>query len=370
MNIPFVDLKTQYHNLKREIDAAIAEVIENTAFISGKYARKFEEAFAAYVGTDHCIACGNGTDALQLTLMAMGIGQGDEVIVPANSFIATSEAVTAAGARVVFCDADAQSDNIDTGRIEKLITPKTRAIIAVHLYGKPAEMDEIISIAQKHNLRVIEDSAQAHGVRYKGKTAGTMGDAACFSFYPGKNLGAYGDAGAVVTADHELAKRIRMLANHGRIDKYNHEFEGFNSRMDGIQAAVLEIKLKYLDQWIENRRRVAGEYRRELDGMAGITLPAEQDYQRAVYHLFVIKLDKRDALQAWLKEKGISSGIHYPIGLPFLKAYDYLNHTEKDFPVTAANQKRILSLPVYPEMSNDQVRYVCNHIKEFFHKVK
>ena len=368
MNIPFVDLKIQYHNLKIEIDAAISEVVENTAFISGKYAKQFEREFAAYVGAEHCIACGNGTDALQLTLMAMGIGHGDEVIVPANSFIATSEAVTAAGARVVFCDADRQSDNIDVSLIEKHITTKTRAIIAVHLYGKPAEMDEILSLASRHNLRVIEDSAQAHGATYKGRTVGTMGHAACFSFYPGKNLGAYGDAGAVVTNDDVLARKIRMLANHGRIDKYNHEFEGYNSRMDGIQAAVLSVKLKHLDNWIENRRRVAAAYKKELAHLAGIALPAEEEHQQSVYHLFVIKLDRRDDLQAFLKENGISSGIHYPIGLPFLKAYDYLNHSEKDFPVTASNQKRLLSLPIYPEMTSEQIDYVCGHIKAFFSK--
>ena len=366
MNIPFVDLKAQYHTLKPEMDAAIADILENTAFIGGKAVKQFEADFARYVGVKHCIGCGNGTDALQLTLLAMGLQKGDEVIVPANSFIATSEAVTAAGGHVVFCDADPQTDNINTREIERKITPKTKVIIAVHLYGKPADMDAITDIAQKYNLMVIEDSAQAHGAEYKGRRAGTMGHAACFSFYPGKNLGAYGDAGAMLTNDDALAKKMRMLANHGRIDKYNHEFEGFNSRMDGLQAAVLNVKRPHLDSWIENRRRVAGLYREQLGELDKITLPEEGDGFKSVYHLFVIKTGRRDDLLNHLRANNIGCGIHYPIGLPFLKAYAHFGHRETDFPVTAKNQNRILSLPIYPEMTEEQVHYVARQVKTFF----
>jgi len=366
MNIPFVDLKAQYHSIKPEIDAAISDILEHTAFIGGKAVKQFEIDFAGYIGVKHCIGCGNGTDALQLTMQAMGIGDGDEVIVPANSFIATSEAVTAAGARVVFCDADPISDNIDVDRIESKITKRTRAIIAVHLYGKPADMEPIILIAKKHKLKVIEDSAQGHGGQYKGHLLGTLGDAACFSFYPGKNLGAYGDAGAMLTNDDQLAKKMRMLANHGRIEKYNHEFEGYNSRLDGLQAAILSVKLRHLDDWIINRRRVARLYKEELAVVTNLILPEEGDGFKSVYHLFVVKTTKRDSLRTFLSKKNISTGIHYPIGLPFLKAYEYLHHTTDDFPVTAKNQNTILSLPIYPEMTNEQVAYVAQHVTSFF----
>jgi dTDP-4-amino-4,6-dideoxygalactose transaminase len=366
MNVPFVDLKAQYHSIKEEIDAAIQEVIEHTAFIGGAFVKKFEQEFAEYIGAKYCIPCGNGTDALMLTLIGMGIGKGDEVIVPANSFIATSEAVTAAGARVVFCDVDAQTNNIDPKLLAEKITPQTKAIIAVHLYGRPADLDPIIKIAKAHNLRVIEDAAQAHGALYKGKKVGTFGDAACFSFYPGKNLGAYGDGGAVVTNDEELAKKVRMLANHGRIEKYNHEFEGFNSRLDGMQAAILSVKLKHLDKWAEARRHVAGRYINGLNGIGDIRLPMNDDESYAVYHLFVIKTGQRDNLKKFLEGKGIHCGIHYPIGLPFLKAYAYLNHRPEDFPVTAKNQNEVLSLPMFPELTDSQIDYVIQSIKEFY----
>ena len=368
MNIPFVDLKAQYHAIKPEVDKAMADILENTAFIGGKAVKQFETDFARYIGVKYCIGCGNGTDALQLSLMAMGICAGDEVILPANSFIATSEAVTAAGARVVFCDADPISDNIDVDQIECKITKRTRAIIAVHLYGKPAEMDSILNIARKYNLKVIEDSAQAHGAQYKGQTAGTLADVACFSFYPGKNLGAYGDAGAMLTNNDQLAKKMRMLANHGRIEKYNHEFEGYNSRLDGLQAAILSVKLPHLNSWIENRRRVAKRYSKDLKDLSALVTPSETRDQKSVYHLYVVKVEKRDELQAYLKKQGISTGIHYPIGLPFLKAYTYLGHKPKDFPVTAGNQHKILSLPIFPEMTDNQIDFVIKNIHAFYHK--
>jgi len=369
MVIPFLDLKKQYLSLKDEIDEAMNKVVVNSAFVGGVFVRQFEKDFADYLGVKNCVSCGNGTDALLIALKSLDIGEGNEVIVPANSFIATSEAVTAAGAKVVFCDVDDISNNIDVSSIEEKINNHTRAIIVVHLYGRPTDMDPILQIASKYGLKVIEDSAQAHGAQYKGRMAGTLADVACFSFYPGKNLGAYGDGGAIVTNNDALATYMRMLANHGRIEKYNHEFEGFNSRLDGIQAAVLSAKLPHLDQWIENRRKVAALYREGLSDCDQIQLPQETDGYYSVYHLFAIKTDKRDELQAYLKEHGIATGIHYPIGLPFLKAYKYLGHSYDDFPVTAKNQSRLLSLPIYPEMTTEQVEYVINTIKTWLAKM-
>ncbi len=367
MNIPFVDLKSQYNSIKSEIDNAISKVISDTAFIGGKYVRQFEDDFASYIGAKHCISCGNGTDAIQIILKALGIGKGNEVIVPANSFIASSEAVTATGAKVVFCEADNRSNNIDVTALNNLITPQTEAILAVHLYGRPADMDAILSIAKEHNLKVIEDAAQAHGAKYKGRMIGTIGDAASFSFYPGKNLGAYGDGGAMVTNDEQLAKKMQMWANHGRVEKYNHEFEGFNSRLDGLQAAILSAKLPFLNKWIENRRTAARQYSKGLKELNGIILPVEFEGYHSVYHLYVIKTKYRDQLQTFLKQKGISTGVHYPIGLPFLKAYAYLNHSFKEFPVTAKNQDMLLSLPIFPEITKEQITYVTDNIKLFFH---
>ncbi len=368
MEIPFVDLKAQYRGIKEEIDAAMFEVIKRTAFIGGIFVKKFEQEFADFIGTKHCISCGNGTDALMITLKAMNIGPGDEVIVPANSFIATSEAVSAAGARVVFCDVNEQTNNLDTELLQSKITPKTKAIIAVHLYGRPADMDIIMAIARTHGLKVIEDAAQAHGAKYKGRNVGTFGHAACFSFYPGKNLGAYGDGGAVVTNDDALAQKVRMLSNHGRIEKYNHEFEGFNSRLDGLQAAILSVKLKHLAKWTDARRRVAELYLKGLNGVGDIRLFKEDDHMFSVYHLFVIRTQLRDQLKAFLEDRGIHCGIHYPIGLPFLKAYAYLKHKEDDFPVTYRNQNEVLSLPMFPEMTREQVDFVIHSIKEFFNQ--
>jgi dTDP-4-amino-4,6-dideoxygalactose transaminase len=366
MKIPFVDLNAQYETIKPEIDAAIQNVINESAFIGGKNVKQFEADFAQYIGAPYCIACGNGTDAIQIALKALDIQVGDEVIVPANSFIATSEAVTAAGGQVVFCDADDESNNLDTSLLEQKITDKTKAIIAVHLYGRPADMDDILAVAEKHNLKVIEDAAQAHGAKYKNNNIGTFGDIATFSFYPGKNLGAYGDGGAMVTKDADLAKKMRMWANHGRIDKYNHEFEGYNSRLDGIQAAILSAKLKHLTKWTAQRRAVASRYSNGLKDVHQIQLPQMDSDYYTVFHLYVIKVDNRDELQDYLKEKGIATGVHYPIGLPFLKAYEYQGHTESDFPVTAKNQTRLLSLPIFPEMSKTNVDKVINSIIEFF----
>jgi dTDP-4-amino-4,6-dideoxygalactose transaminase len=365
MKVPFLDLKAQYASIKDEMDAAINNIIENTAFIGGKVLIDFNSNFAQFISTKHSIGVGNGTDALEIALVALGVETGDEVIVPANSFISTSEAVTAVGGQVVFADCLDYYYSIDPSKIESLITQKTKVIIAVHLYGQVAEMDKILEIARKYNIKVLEDSAQAHGAQYKGNKIGTIGDIATFSFYPGKNLGAYGDGGAIVTNDDKLAKQCKMLANHGRIDKYNHEFEGRNSRLDGLQAAVLSVKLKHLDKWNKGRRRVAELYTAGLSGVKDIKLPKQFDDSVSVFHLFVIQTDLRDELSAYLKEKGISSGIHYPIGLPYLAAYKYLEHTKEDFPITYKNQNRIISLPIYPEMTEEEIFYVIDSIKEF-----
>ena len=370
MNVPFVDLKAQYQNIKLEIDAAIQSVIIDTAFVSGKYAKIFEEEFANYCGVNHCVAVGNGTDALIIALKAIGIKSGDEVITAANSFIATSEAITAAGGKVVFVDCHPDYYTIDVGKIEEKITEKTKAIIPVHLYGQPADMDAINALAKKHNLFVIEDAAQAHGAMYKGKRIGTFGDIACFSFYPGKNLGAYGDAGAIITKNEDIATKSRMLANHGRIEKYNHEFEGINSRMDGIQAAVLSVKLKYLNEWSEKRRKLVYLYNELLKNVGDIVTPLELGETLPVYHLYVIRTQKRDSLKHYLAENNISSGIHYPIALPNLKAYTYLEHKPGDFPVSSRYQSEILSLPIFPEMTEDHVKYVSDSIMEFYNNEK
>ena len=380
MNIPFVDLKAQYQSIKPEIDKAIAEVISKTAFIGGPFADSFEKKFARFCNVKHCVGVGNGTDALFIALKAMGIGKGDEVITVANSFIATSEAITSTGARVAFVDIDPQTYNMDPNKLEDYLkkrfsdlrspTPDTsfrpKAVIPVHLYGQPADMDPILALAQKYNLKVLEDAAQAHGAVYRGKTIGSIGDMACFSFYPGKNLGAYGDAGAIVTNDESMALKARMIANHGRIDKYNHEIEGANSRLDGIQAAVLEVKLKYLPEWTEKRRKNAYLYNDSLKD-TGLVTPVELDNVKAVYHLYVVRVKKeaRQKFQDHLKAAGIATGIHYPIALPNLIAYEYLKHSKDDFPEATRASDEIVSLPMFPELTGSQIEYITKQIKLF-----
>lgn len=381
MQIPFVDLKSQYESIKEEIDAAISAVISKTAFIGGSHLKNFEEAFANFCNTKHCIGVGNGTDAIFIALKALGIGPGDEVITVANSFIATSEAITMTGARVTFVDIDPKTYNIDTNKLEDLLksrlnsgnrslttenrfTPK--AVIPVHLYGQPVDMDPILSLAKKYNLKIVEDCAQAHDAVYKGRKIGSIGDMACFSFYPGKNLGAYGDGGAIVTNDDKLALKARMIANHGRIDKYDHEIEGVNSRLDGLQAAILGVKLKHLSKWTNARRKNAYLYNKYLAGTDLIT-PVELSDVTAVYHLYVVRVKKeqREKLQSHLKENGIATGIHYPIALPNLKAYAYLGHTEKDFPEATKASQEILSLPMFPELTEEHIKYIAEKIKSF-----
>jgi dTDP-4-amino-4,6-dideoxygalactose transaminase len=366
MNLPLVDLKSQYESIRDEIDRAIGEVISSSAFIGGPFVGRFEKSFARYCGVSHCVGVGNGTDALRIALQALGVGPGDEVITTALSFIATSEAVTMAGAKVVFADIDRNTYNIDPEKIEGKITAATKAIVPVHLYGQPADMDPILKIAKKHGLRVIEDAAQAHGAEYRGRRVGSMGDMACFSFYPGKNLGAYGDGGAIVTNDETLALKARMFANHGRIDKYDHELEGVNSRLDGLQAAVLDAKLKHLEEWTEKRRRNVRLYNEGLRG-SGLATPFEIEAVRAVYHLYVVRVGngRRREFQDHLKSKGVATGIHYPIALPNLKAYRYLNHAASDFPEATRASQEVVSLPLFPELTEEQIRYVCGAVLGF-----
>lgn len=362
MHIPFVDLKSQYLSLKQEFDEAILKVVSETAFIGGRYAKAFEEQFAEYLGVKNCVAVGNGTDALEIGLQAIGIGAGDEVLVPANTFFATAEAVGNVGAKAVFVDIEPTFYNIDASKIEEKITPRTRAIIPVHLYGLPAEMDAIMAIADKHGLKVLEDCAQAHGATYKGRTAGTFGDVATFSFYPSKNLGAFGDAGAIVSNSDETAEKARLIANHGQIAKNRHSLIGRNSRLDGIQAAVLSVKLPHLESWLEARRRNAALYNEFLSD-TGLQLPIAPEHSRHTYHLYVVQVPNRADVQQKLADEGIEIGLHYPTALPFLEAYAVENYQPSDFPVAHAQMDKILSLPMYAELTEEMIEKVCRSLK-------
>jgi dTDP-4-amino-4,6-dideoxygalactose transaminase len=363
MKVPFVDLHAQYLSIKPEIDAAIAEVIATSAYIRGPFVDGFEEKWAAAVGTKHCVSCANGTDAIYVALRGLGVKPGDEVITSAHSWIASSEVITQAGGRVVFCDTDADTFTIDPQRLEECITPRTVGIIPVHLYGQAADMDAIMRLARKHNLWVIEDCAQAHLAKFNGQTVGTFGNVATFSFYPGKNLGAYGDAGAIVTNDSALAEWMTTFARHG--GKGDHVMEGINSRMDGLQGAVLSVKLPHLAGWTEARRKVAAQYDAllaDLDDMVTPVVGANRDH---VYHLYVIRTERRDELRKHLKEAGVDTVLNYPKALPFYPAYAYLGHTPDDFPAAYANQSRILSLPIYPEMQDEAIAYVAEQVTRF-----
>lgn len=365
MAVPFLNLRKQYLAIKPEIDAAIAAVIEQNAFIGGPFAARFESEFAASQNANFCIGCGNGTDAIEIALEALNLPKGSEVIVPANTFIATSEAVTRVGLKVVFCDCDPQDYTISASSLEQKISPKTSAVIVVHLYGQPCDMDAILGIANEHGLMVIEDCAQAHGAEYRGQRLGTFGSCGTFSFYPGKNLGAYGDAGAIVTNDESFAVRARMIANHGRVAKYDHEFEGRNSRLDGIQAAVLSVKLTQLEHWIAQRIELANSYCAELSGIGDLVLPLRHNDRRHVFHLFVVRTGCRDALRDFLKEHGIETGIHYPIALPKLQAYAYCGQANEKFFANVADAQ-MLSLPIGDHMSLTDVREVAAACREFF----
>jgi dTDP-4-amino-4,6-dideoxygalactose transaminase len=363
MHIPFVDLKHQYHNIKAELQEAINGVLEKGIFVGGDEVEGFEEEFAQYCDVRFAVGVGSGTEALHLALLACGVGSGHEVITVPNTFIATTEAITLTGARPIFVDIDPETYTMDTGQIESAITERTRAIIPVHLYGQPANMAPILAIAERHKLLVVEDAAQAHGALYKNKKAGSLGTAACFSFYPTKNLGAYGEGGAVVTDHEEIAQRVMILRDHGSRQKYRHDIEGMNSRLHTLQAAILRVKLRHLDRWNQQRRELAALYDDLLHDTEGVVRPAIRRGCAHVYHLYVIRCAERDRLREHLGNTGIVTGIHYPIPLHLQPAYDYLGINEGTYPVTERVAAEILSLPMYPELRREDVAKVSEKIK-------
>ena len=365
--IPFVDLKSQYKQIKNEIDSAISTVINETSFINGRHVKDFENNFKLKYGVKHCISVANGTDALYITMKMLGIGHGDEVITTATSWISSSETISQTGAKPVFVDID-DYYTIDVEKIEEKINPNTKAIIPVHLYGQSCNMEIIMQIAEKNNLYIIEDCAQSHFSQFKSKNVGLFGVASTFSFYPGKNLGAYGDAGCILTNNDDLALKCRMYANHGALIKHEHKIEGINSRMDGIQAAILNVKLKYINDWNEQRVCIANQYFNSLKNIEQIELPKVRKNTKHTFHLFVIRLDSRDKLMNFLKKHGVSTALHYPTALPLLEAYKKQNNSVTDFKNAYKHQQIILSLPIYPELKKIDVDYVCSIIKQFYEK--
>ena len=365
-NIPLVNLKIQYQNLKGDIDKAIFSVIEQTAFINGAAVQEFETKFAELYGANYCIPVANGTDAIYIVLKNLGIKKGDEVITTANSWIASSETISQVGAKPVFIDVHPDYYTFDESNLEAAITPKTKAIIPVHIQGQACNMHNIMKLAEKYSLDVIEDCAQAHFSEYKGQRVGLFGIASTFSFFPGKNLGAYGDAGCILTQDKDLASRFKMFARHGALKKHEHEIEGINSRLDTIQAAVLNVKLPYILEWTEKRIQNAALYDKYLLGIGDIVCPQVRPDTKHSFHLYVIRTQKRDDLAAFLKDKGIETAIHYPTALPNMKAYKYLKYKPSDFPVATAYQNTMLSLPMCPELEKEQIIYIAECIKFFF----
>ena len=365
MKVPFLDLTAPYQELKTDLDAAYKRVIESSWYILGEEVEAFEHEFAAYCGVKHCIGVGNGLEALHLILRAYDIGEGDEVIVPANTFIATWLAVSYAGAKPVPVEPDPHTYNLDPNLLEAAITPQTKVIMPVHLYGQPSDMDPILQIAEENNLKVIEDAAQAHGARYKGRISGNLGHAAGFSFYPGKNLGALGDAGAIVTNDDTLAEQVRMLRNYGSKVKYYHEIKGVNSRLDEMQAAFLRAKLIHLDEWNKRRKIIADYYLENLVDLPDLILPFVPDWAAPVWHIFVIQTPHRESLQQFLKRKGVGTLIHYPMPPHLSKAYADLGLEKGAFPISEAIASSELSLPIGPHLSLDDAEYVVNTIREY-----
>ena len=376
MQVPFLDLKAQYKQIESEVVPAVTEAMAAGMFIGGPQVAGFEEEFAAFCDSRYCIGVGSGTDALRFALMAAGVGPGDAVVTVPNTFIATTEAISQVGATPIFVDIDPQTYTMDPQKLEdylaKRLKPQAsslklrpKAVIPVHLYGQTADMDPILDIARQYDLVVIEDACQAHGAAYKNRKAGSLSIAGCFSFYPGKNLGAFGEAGAVVTRDEEVAQKIRMIRDHGQAQKYFHDTEGYNGRLDAIQAAVLRIKLKRLQDWNQSRRKNAALYTELLQEASGITLPVEAGFAESVYHLYVILADNRDGLQEFLSEKGIATGLHYPLPLHLQKAYTRLGYVKGDFPAAESAAERLLSLPMYPELTEQQIDYVCSSIREY-----
>jgi dTDP-4-amino-4,6-dideoxygalactose transaminase len=365
VTVPFVDLRAQYRSIRDEVRAAMDKVIEEAAFIGGKALQDFQDAFTRYSGARFGMGVSSGTSALHLALDACGVRPGDEVITVPSTFIATTEAITQAGGVIRFVDVHPESFNLDPAHLEAAIGPKTKAVMPVHLFGQTADMDAIGAAARSHGLRVIEDAAQAHGAEYKGRRAGSLGEIAGFSFYPGKNLGAYGDGGFVTTNDEEMARRVKLLLDHGRTTKYEHVAEGYNYRLDALQAAILSVKLRHLDAWNEARRRVARAYDERLGGLPGLALPQEQPGCKHVYHIYAVRTDRRDALRAHLEKRGVASGVHYPIPLHLQPAYKHLGIPKGRFPVAERLSESVLSLPMYPEMEERHIEAVCAAVREF-----
>jgi dTDP-4-amino-4,6-dideoxygalactose transaminase len=364
MKVPFLDLKAQHAPLRREIDSAIGQVIDEAAFAGGPFVVQFEADFAAYCNCPYAIAVGSGTDALWLSLLALGVGPGDEVITVPNSFMATAEAITYCGARPVFVDVDERTYTMNPAALAKALTARTKAIIPVHLYGQPADMDPILKFADEHGLFVVEDACQAHGAEYKGRRVGTLGNAACFSFYPGKNLGAFGEAGAVVTNDAELMEKIRIFRDHGQVRKYYHSVVGWNCRMDGIQAAVLTVKLRHLEKGNQLRRSHAAHYDRTLASIEEVITPLQSAFARHVYHIYPICVQQRDEVMQFLHKNGIGCGIHYPVPIHLQEAYRNLGYERGAFPVAERCAREMVSLPMFPELTPAQVEMVAQCIKE------
>ena len=364
MRVPFLDLKAHHAPMFEEFDGAIHEVIENSAFAGGPFVERFEQEFATYCGSSYAIGVGNGTDALWLTLLALGIGEGDEVITVPNTFIATAEAITYCQARPVFVDVDENTFTMNPAELEKSLTERTKAIIPVHLFGQPADMDPILEFARANGLFVIEDAAQAHGAEYKGRKAGTMGDAGCFSFYPGKNLGAFGEAGAIVTNDPELRDQIQMLRDHGQSRKYYHTLMGWNCRMDGIQAAVLSIKLRHLDKANSLRREHALHYNQAFAGIDEVRTPFEARYSQHVYHVYAIRVQERDAVLRQLQEKGVGCAVHYPVPVHLQEACGNLGYQKGAFPIAENLADEFLSLPMFPELTEEQIEHVARSVTD------
>lgn len=362
MNVPFLDLKSQYKEIKSEIAAAIDRVLSSQNFILGPELEDFEKEFAGYLGSKYCVGVNSGTDALILGLMSLGIGEGDEVITPTNSFIATTTAIIQVGAKPILVDCDPDTYQIDIIAVEKAITNKTKAILPVHLYGAPAEVDKLQLIAKKNNLFLVEDACQAHGATLNGKKLGTFGDLAAFSFYPGKNLGAYGDGGAIITDNKDIYEKLLKLRNYGQLKKYYHDSFGLNSRLDEIQAAVLRVKLKHLDSWNKKRQMIADLY---LDGLKNIKHQKIINGGQSNYYVFVIESDDRDKLQEYLLKQGINTLIHYPVPIHLQKAYEHLGYKKGNFPVAEKIANRILSIPIYPELGNNEQMYIIEAINKF-----
>jgi dTDP-4-amino-4,6-dideoxygalactose transaminase len=362
VQVPFLDLKAHHDPIRAEVMAVLNEVIDANAFAGGKYVAKFEEEYARFCETKFCVGVGNGTDSLWFSLLALGIGPGDEVITPPMTFMATAEAITYAGAKPVFVDIDPKTYTLDATKIEAAITPRTKAILPVHLFGQSADMDPILALAKKHKLVVVEDAAQAQGTLYKGRKAGSIGQAGSFSFYPGKNLGAWGEAGAVTTSDPALREALQMFREHGQKKKYYHDVVGWNGRMDGIQGAVLSVKLKYLDKANNGRRRAAARYNQLLAGTPGLILPVEAEYGRHIYHVYAVRVGQRDTILKQLGERGIGAGIHYPVPVHLQNAYANLGYKRGAFPVSEACGDSFLSLPMYPELTDQQIDTVVREL--------